>query len=82
MWFHPRADIPLSLTKRAVIPRAADDIGSAREAQRDTSRRFLEAVHEGIEIRQVASEMKTRRVRNGYDEMIEDALINRPPENR
>jgi hypothetical protein len=78
VWFHPRTDLSASPAVKSAIPHAPDDIPSALAAQRDTSRRFLEAVQEGWEVRQVASDMKTRRIRNGYEDKIEDALARRP----
>lgn len=73
MWFHPRPSVV-----PAAGPRASDDLWQARAAQADTRRRFLEVVEEGEQIRQVSSEMKIRRIRNGYEEMIEDAFARRP----
>lgn len=72
MWFVPRPKpVPLKC-------RAEDEIQQAKAAQQDVQRRFLEAVEEGEEIREVVSQMKTRRIRNGYEEMIEDAFLRRP----
>lgn len=76
MWFHPRPELP----QHSPPVRGNGDIRQAWEAQADVRRRFLEVVEEGQEIRQVASEMKTRRIRNGYEELIEDALARRRPE--
>lgn len=79
MWFHPRRELPpMSVAPLSTLPRAVDDIQSAQAAQQDTRRRFLEVVEEGVEIRQVASEAKVRRIRNGYEDMIEDAMRLRP----
>lgn len=59
-------------------PRPDDGLKEAQAARQDTHRRFLEVVAEGEQIRQVTSDMKNRRIRNGYDELIEDALSRRP----
>lgn len=84
MWFLPRPDpkllVPPPMT--ASDCRVDDDICRAQAAQRDTRQRFIEAVHEGEEIRQVASEMKIRRVRNGYEDLIEDAMMLRTEKRR
>lgn len=78
VWFRLRPELPQPPT----TAQGDGDIKQAWQAQADVRRRFLEVVEEGQKIRQVASEMKTRRIRNGYEELIEDALARRPESQR
>lgn len=52
-------------------------VDEARQRQRESTKRFLEATFEGPEIRKVSSEMRAIRIRNGFEELIEDALMSR-----
>jgi hypothetical protein len=54
-----------------------DNVPGVEEARREqaaSTNRFIEAAHRGPEVRRVSEEMKTRRIRNGYEELLEDAL--------
>lgn len=52
----------------------APSADEARRQQRESTRRFVEAAQEGPEVRRVSSEMRDFRIRNGFEELIEDAL--------
>lgn len=55
----------------ATVPSAED----ARTEQRASTRRFVDAAHQGPEIRQVSSEMRDLRIRNGFEQQILDAFL-------
>lgn len=52
----------------------APSIEEARREQKASSSRFIEAAHNGTEVRRVSSEMRRLRIRNGYEELIEIAM--------
>lgn len=71
MWSRPAVELP------PLPPTPSDDAGQARAAQRASTARFLEDIYQGPEVRRIVSSMKVSRVRNGYSEMIEDAMSRR-----
>lgn len=72
MWKHDPGRFPPPPTFHGV-----PSVEDARRSQKESSRRFLEAAVEGPEIRRVSSEMREYRIRNGFEELIEDALASR-----
>lgn len=58
----------------APAPPAQHTVEEARREQRATTERFIEAADRGAEVRRVSSEMRNLRIRNGYEELIEQAL--------
>lgn len=52
-------------------------IEDARREQRASTNRFVEAAHQGPEVRRVSSHMRQLRIRNGYEELIDAAMERR-----
>ena len=61
------------------MPKVPDYREAVAAARRSTTQRFLQAAHTGQETRRISSEMRDLRIRNGFPELIEDALARRVP---
>lgn len=52
-------------------------VEEAKREQQASSSRFIEAAHQGPEVRRVSAEMRDLRIRNGFEDLIEDAMERR-----
>lgn len=52
-------------------------VEEAKREQKAASERFIEAAHNGPEVRRVSAEMKRLRIRNGFEDLIEAGMERR-----
>lgn len=58
-----------------LVPRDDEYLKSAQKVSTDA---LIEAVHQGPEVRRISSELRGRRIRNGFPDLISDAMERRP----